>query len=118
MVEKKFNFYNTYKFFYKNINESVFFYDTNIFRDFGWELYADNVSRIYINYFGIFYLISSNFVKYVDLYILNTIFKNKKPPLESKFNVKKFFYKTCMNNHNKTNFFIKFNFNNYLVCYK
>ena len=92
MVEKKFNFYNVYKIYYKNINESVFFYDLKTFRDFAWELYADNISRILINYFGIFFEVSSNFVLYTDLFILKTIFKNKKPLLETKFLTKRLFF--------------------------
>lgn len=101
MAEKKFNFYNFFKFYYKNINESefIFFYDCDVFRDFEWELYADNISKVLINYIGFFYIISSNFIMYTDLCIFNTILKNRKPPMWANFKVKKLFYKTLIKNY-------------------
>ena len=118
MVEKKFNFYNVYKTYYKNINESIFLYDLDTFRDFECEFYADNLSKIYINYFGIFFCISSNFILYTDLFVLNTIFKNKKPLLETKFNTKKLFFNKPLLNYSLMNFFRKDNNNYYLICLK
>jgi len=118
MVEKKFNFYNVYKIYYKNINESVFFYDLHTFRDFECETYADNLSKIYINYFGVFFYISSNFIIYTDLYILKTILKNKKFLLETKFCIKRLFFNKPVLNYTLINFFRKYNINFYLICLK
>lgn len=118
MVEKKFNFYNVYKVYYKNINESVFFYDLNTFRDFECESFADNLSKIWINYFGIFFSISSNFVLYTDLFVLKTIIKNKKPLLETIFNVKKLFFNKPVFNYTFINFIRKNNINYFLVNLK
>lgn len=113
MVEKKFNFYNFFKFYYKNMNESVFFYDCDTFRDFEWELYADNVSKVLINYIGFFFIISSNFVMYTDLFVFKTILKNRKPPIWANFKVKKIFYKTLIKNYT----FIKKNNTNPILIF-
>ena len=114
MVEKKFNFYNVYNTYYKNINESVFFYDHDSFKDFEPELYIHNPNLILINYFGIFFCISSDFIINTNLFLLNTIFKNKKKPLSTVFSVKKYFYKTSFSyrfffKKNKKLFFLKKN---------
>lgn len=114
MVEKKFNFYNFFKIYYKNINESVFFYNFNIFRDFEWEFYADGISKILINYIGVFFIISSNFILYTDLFLLKTFLKKKKSPIKIKFITKRFFYKIFLGNYA----FFKNNKNNFLICLK
>lgn len=99
MVEKKFNFYNVYKVYYKNINKSVFFYDYDTIKNFRPDLYANSLSIFLINYFGIFYIIFYNFIKNSDRIILETILFNKKPLLKTNFKIKKFFLKISILNH-------------------
>lgn len=94
MVEKKFNFYTIYNSYYKNINKSVFsfLYVYDLVKDLRPELDPGYSERLLINYFGIFYTISSNFIIYWDLNILNNIIFFKKNILKSKFNLKKIFF--------------------------
>lgn len=118
MVEKKFNFYNAYKFYYKNVNKSVFFYNLNIFKDFDQDSYADNISRFLINYFGVFSLLMSNFILYTDLYIIKTILNNRRPLLETKFNLLRIFINKPILNYTPINFFKKNNTNLFLITLK
>lgn len=99
MVDKKFNFYNVYKIYYKNVNKSVFFYDYETTKNFRPDLYANSLSIFLINYFGIFYIRTYNFIKNSDNTILETILFKKKPPLKTNFKIKKFFLKTSILNH-------------------
>lgn len=66
MVEKKFNFYTIFGSYYKNINKSVFsflhIYDD--VKDCRPDLDPGYSERLLINYFGVFYVISSNFIIY------------------------------------------------------
>lgn len=118
MVDKKFNFYNVYKFYYKNMNKSVFFYNLNVFKDFSSDLYAENISRFLINYFGVFSILASNFILYTDLCIIKTILNNRNPLLETKFNLKRIFFNNPILNYTPVNFFKKNNINLYLISLK
>lgn len=66
MVEKKFNFYTIFNSYYKNINKSVFsfLYIYDFVKDYRPNLYLEFYDKIIINYFGIFYILSSNFTLY------------------------------------------------------
>lgn len=106
MVEKKFNFYKFYniyyKIYYKNVNESVesvFFYDYNTFQNFESGLYATRINKFLVNYIGIFYILTSNLIKYSDLFIFKTILKNRNPLMWADFKIKKIFYKTSIINY-------------------
>jgi len=94
MVEKKFNFYTIFSSYYKNINKSVFsfLYVYDYVKDCRPDLDPGYSERLITNYFGIFYTISSNFIIYWDLNILNNINFFKKKILKSQFNLKKLFF--------------------------
>jgi hypothetical protein len=99
MVEKKFNFYNVFKVYYKNINKSVFFYDYSTIKNFRPELYANSLSIFFINYFGIFYTITSNFIFNSDIFIIFTISSNKLKLLKTVFKIKKIFLNISIINY-------------------
>lgn len=94
MVEKKFNFYTIFDSYYKNINKSVFsfLYIYDDVKDCRPDLDPGYSERLLINYFGVFYTISSNFIIYWDLNIINNINFFKKKFLKSQVNIKKLFF--------------------------
>lgn len=69
MVDKKFNFYTIFNSHYKNINKSaplfLYNYNSDFRKNYRPELdpgYGDE--RMLVNYFGIFYTITTNFIVY------------------------------------------------------
>jgi hypothetical protein len=107
MVEKKFNFYNVYNLYYKNINKSVFFFNLNlqvVFDDFT-QFKREN--DYFENYFGMFEILRVNYIKLSDFILLNTIYIRRKEPIKRKIYLKKIF------NHN---YFSKFFLFNYMVA--
>lgn len=112
MVETKFSFYNVYKIIYKNINKSVFFYefDTVTTIDYEFEIYMRNVRLFLTNYFGIFYIMSVNFVKYTDWFIFKTT-REKALYTCVNFKTKKIFYNTLVESNINN-----INNNCYLTC--
>lgn len=84
MVEKKFNFYNVFSIYYKNINISEIFYDSKIFRDYEDEIPIDPVLEYFTNYFGFFHIRYLNFIEFTDLELFNITlykFKRKRRPI-------------------------------------
>jgi hypothetical protein len=96
MVEKKFNFYTIFNSYYKNINKSVplflYNYNSKFRKNYRPELDPGYGERMLINYFGVFYIITTNFIIYWDLNILNNINTLKKKKLSSKLNIKKIYF--------------------------
>lgn len=97
MVEKKFNFYSIFTSYYKNINktdktEFLFLFIYDFIKDFRPELDPGYSERMLINYFGVFYILSNNFILYSNLNVLNCIIFNKRLKKDSRFNLKKIFY--------------------------
>jgi len=77
MVEKKFNFYNSYSFYYKSINKSLFLLESQlkvIFDDF---TSFCNFEKYFENYFGNYELIKKKFIKITDFILIHTIFIRK-----------------------------------------
>jgi hypothetical protein len=104
MVEKKFNFYTIFNSYFKNINKSVFsfLYVYDYIKDCRPDLDPGYSERMLINYFGVYYIISFNFIFYWDLNIINNINLFKKKTLKSRFNLRKLFLldvKTYTNNN-------------------
>lgn len=95
MVEKKFNFYAIFNSYYKNINKSVplflYIFDNDFLKDYRPELYSGYTQRIFANYFGIYFIITSNYIIHWDLITLNNINILKKKRLVSIFNLKKIY---------------------------
>lgn len=121
MVGKKFNFYNVYKvyyknkIYYKNINESVFLYDYKIIEDFDWLYDYERFSWVWVNYIGMFYILSVNFILYTNLCVLKTILYNRKPMIRPPFKTKKFFFNVRLYDYNRINFLRKDTHNLFLI---
>lgn len=101
MVEKKFNFYNVYNSYYKNINKSVFFLNLNL------QIILDDFTQFkrendfFENYFGMFEILRVHYIKLSDFILLNTIYVRRKKPFK-----KKIFFKKIYNFNILKNFLI------------
>ena len=104
-----------FKFYYKNINKSVFFYYNDIILDLSLDPDLDKINKILMNYFGVFFDLSSNFILYTDTFILKSIIKNKLIRLKSNFIIKRVFFNKPIVNYTRTNFFKKGNTNYFIV---
>jgi hypothetical protein len=78
MVEKKFNFYNIFNIFYKNINKSDFFFNTNYPRYFSCKSLVNAIDYFLLNCFTTFYTIQLRSTNLSEFRLISTIIDRKK----------------------------------------